>query len=97
MVDVIVRKKKSCPGSSKSVMLICTALPEPISEPQANRLHEIVARRTAPLRSRATGAYSGIDYYSAGSRCPQSHRDFDFLIRYLPKLPEQFLTPKLKH
>ena len=42
------------PGSSKSVMLICTALPEPIFRTASRSCTRFCTRRTAPLRSRAT-------------------------------------------
>ena len=47
-------KRKFCPGSSKSVMLICTALPEPIFRTASRSCTRFCTRRTAPLRSRAT-------------------------------------------
>ena len=47
-------QEKSCPGSSKSVMPICTALPELIFRTASRSCTRFCTRRTALLRSRAT-------------------------------------------
>ena len=45
-----VCRRKSCPGSSKSVMPICTASPEPISRTASRSCTKFCTRRTALLR-----------------------------------------------
>jgi len=49
-----VRKRRSCPVSSKSVMPICTVLPGQIFRIASRLCTKFCTRKTVPLRSRAT-------------------------------------------
>ena len=49
-----MQEKRSCPGSSKSVMPICTASPELIFRTASRSCTRFCTRKTVPLRSRAT-------------------------------------------